>query len=317
MRRVDPPSLTGEVMAVVVTYNGAGWIRDCLQSLADSHHPVTTIVVDNGSTDSTLTLVSAFPDVICLPQKTNLGFGQANNTGIRLALSRQARWVLLLNQDARIEPETVARLVRVSVTHPGFGILSPFHLDGEGAHLDGRFAGFLSRAGVGLLSDLYLGRRQEVYSTEFVNAAAWLVTRDCLDTVGGFDPLYFLYGEDNDYCHRARWHGFEIGLVPSAIIFHDRPGAGFSQGAQGLPLESLVAWRFATMLPHLKRPDGSFVRRVGSWGLWALRVGFMLIRTWQLRGFLAWNLALLGVVARLPTIWNHRRMSRERGRHWI
>ena len=317
MRPVDRPSSAGEVVAVVVTYNGADWIQDCLQSLANSHHPVTTIVVDNGSTDDSLTLVATFPDVICLPQKSNLGFGQANNIGIREALGRKARWVFLLNQDARVEPETVAKLVQASVTHPGFGILSPFHLDGEGAHLDARFATFLSQAELGLLSDLYLGRKKEVYSTAFVNAAAWLVTSDCLDTVGGFDPLFFMYGEDNDYCHRATWHGFEIGLVPGAAVFHDRPADRFSEGVLGIPFESIVAWRFSVMLPRLTRPDGLFFWRIGSWGLQALRTGFVLIGHGQLRDFLAWKLALLRVIARLPTIWKHRSVNRAQGRHWL
>lgn len=317
MRIDDCPLATKEVMAVVVTHNGAAWIQGCLHSLADSYHPVTAIVVDNGSTDDTLALVGAFPDVICLPQNANLGFGRANNIGIRLALERKARWVFMLNQDARVKPGTVGELVRVSLLHPRFGILSPFHLDGEGANLDARFATYLHRAGAGLLSDLYRSRVQEVYSTTFVNAAAWLVTSDCLHTVGGFNPLFFMYGEDDNYCNRARSHGFEIGLVPSAIIFHDRPRERFSGGGQETGVKRLVAWKFSRMLRDLSQPHGSFVRRLGSWVLVSLRAGLTLAVTGQLGELLAWVIAFLRIFVILPGVYMHRKIAREQGRHWL
>lgn len=317
MKRVDYPQGTGEVTAIVATYNGADWIQDCLQSLANSHHPVTAIVVDNGSTDNTLALVGSFPDVICLPQATNLGFGRANNIGIREALDRQAQWVFLLNQDARVEPRTVEELVKVSLRNPRFGILSPFHLDGQGANVDDRFAKYLRHVRGELLSDLYLGRLQELYSTSFVNAAAWLLTRKCLDMVGGFDPLFFMYGEDNDYSNRALWHGLGIGIVPSAIVFHDRPGDGRFPGREGIRPKPNVARMVSRMLVEVKQPQGSFARGVGRWAWANLKTGFVLIGTRQWKALRAWLRAVLEVVVLLPRVWEHRRISREVGRHWI
>ena len=317
MRRILHPQTTNEVIAVVVTYNGAAWIQDCLQSLADSYHPVTAIVVDNGSTDDTLALVGAFPDVTSLPQGANLGFGRANNIGIRVALERKARWVFLLNQDARVEPETIGELVRVSVAHPRFGILSPFHLDGKGANLDPGFVKHLYRAETGLLSDLYLGQNREAYSTAMVNAAAWLLTGECLQTVGGFDPLFFMYGEDDDYCNRVRWHGLDIGIVPSAVVFHDRPSERLTQNRQGSTLESIVAWRVSHMLYDLKQPRESYFWRIGSWGLTSLRTGLVLLASGQFKDLLAWIIGLLKVVIYMPRVWKHRKMERMPGKHWI
>ena len=239
------------------------------------------------------------------------------NIGMRLALEEGARWVFLLNQDARVEPRTIGELVRVSLAHPRFGVLSPFHLDGEGNELDARFANYLHGAGAQLLSDLYFDRKREVYSTVFVNAAAWLITRDCLDTVGGFDPLFFMYGEDNDYCNRARWHGFKIGLVPNAIAFHDRPQELFPRGGERIRLRSIIAWRFSVMLYSLKQPRGTFLRRIGSWGLTNLRTGLALLGAGQLRDLLAWMIGLIRIAFCLPRIWIHRMIDREPGRHWI
>src|SRR5690606_31512456 len=56
----------------------------------------------------------------------------------------------------------------------------------------------------------------------FVNAAGWLLSRNILENIGGFDPIFFHYGEDDNYCQRAQYHGFKIGIVPNAFLLHDR-----------------------------------------------------------------------------------------------
>ncbi|MCB0774675.1 MAG: glycosyltransferase, partial [Flavobacteriales bacterium] len=86
------------VFAIIVTYNGAPWVHACLGSLRASTLPVQTIVVDNGSTDGTPDLIgSAFPEVELVRTGKNLGFGAANNVGMRMALDRGAGHVFLLN----------------------------------------------------------------------------------------------------------------------------------------------------------------------------------------------------------------------------
>ena len=75
-------------------------------------------------------------DVDLLPQTLNLGFGRANNLGIRAALDDGARRVLLLNQDACVLPDTIGRLASCSEAHPEYGILSPAHLYGAGEAFD-------------------------------------------------------------------------------------------------------------------------------------------------------------------------------------
>lgn len=214
-----------KVIAVVVTYNGAQWVDRCFGSLRSSEHQVTTIVVDNGSTDGTQAAIrQRFPEVELIQSEENLGFGQANNRGMRLAKERGADHVFLLNQDAWVVSDAIGTLIDMAGTHPEFGVLSPLHLNGAGDALDHNF----SRA-VGpdrcpdLYSDLILHRSAgRVYTAKFVNAAAWLITRNCLSTVGGFDPTFFHYGEDDNYIHRVHFHGLKVGVVPDAVIHHDR-----------------------------------------------------------------------------------------------
>ena len=80
-----------------------------------------------------------------------------------------------------------------------------------------------------LYRDAYCQIVKEVYSTDYINAAAWLLSKRTLELVGGFDPLFTLYGEDDDYLHRVRYHGLKIGLCPKQRIVHDHTSANWTE----------------------------------------------------------------------------------------
>ena len=215
------------VYIIVVTFNGVLTIRECLSSVRSSVHPVRCIVIDNASTDDTVSIIeNDFPCVELIRSKENIGFGRANNIGLQRAFTVGTDFVFLLNQDAWIEPDTISELVRVSLEHPDYGIVSPVHMDREGQKLDAKFAHYLREdeyACPGYFSDLALGKElKQLYPVNFVNAAAWLVTRKCLNSVGGFCPLFFMYGEDDNYCQRVLRHGMSIGIAPNAYVTHAR-----------------------------------------------------------------------------------------------
>ncbi|WP_333695576.1 glycosyltransferase family 2 protein [Flavobacterium sp.] len=205
---------------ILVTYNALPWIDACLESVRD--YPV--VVVDNLSTDATVAhLKSHYPKVTVLPQATNLGFGQGNNVGIRYALDQGATSVFLLNQDAYMHPGSLSLLLEQQHKNPDYGILSPVHLNGTGTALDFNFSKYMqSSTEPSFYSDAVLGQSVSLYTVPFVNAAAWLIRLSCLERVGGFDPLFFHYGEDDNYCQRVLFHGFQIGVVRDAYVRHDR-----------------------------------------------------------------------------------------------
>jgi len=212
-----------EVFVIIVTYNGKKWLDHCLGSLRSSHIKVHTIVVDNASMDGTADYIEQhYPEVELIRAAENLRFGGGNNIGLRKVLVANAPYVFLLNQDAWIEPDTLDKLVQVQRENPKYGILSPVHFHGSKNELEIKFAEYASPVNTpNLLSDLFVGNVKSVYSTTFVNAAAWLISNVCLREVGGFNPLFSHYGEDEDYVNRCRFKNFKIGIVPSAIIFHD------------------------------------------------------------------------------------------------
>jgi len=203
-------------------------MEKCLSTLIGSSYPTNILVIDNGSTDSTVSIIkSKFPIVQVIETGRNLGFGQANNIGFEIAIKNNADYVFLLNQDTWIEAGTLLLLIESHVKEPSFGIISPKHFAGNGLSLDRYFANYLLEfSSREELSSIVLNEnlpdKVELINTQFVNAAAWLISSECLLKTGRFDPIFFHYGEDRDYAQRAIYWGFKIGIHPKAKIFHDR-----------------------------------------------------------------------------------------------
>lgn len=214
-----------KVVTVIVTYNGSKWIRQCINSLQISNVITDIFVVDNGSVDDTVSLLKSYPDIILYESKTNLGFGQANNIGMRYALENNYDYVFLLNQDAWAENDTLGTLIRISISNKEYGILSPLHYYSDQKSLEYNFSVQFSPWFCKEIISDYVTKNQnemkDIYPLNFINAAAWLIPKKTLEIVGGFDPLFFHYGEDNNYCHRVKYHDFKIGIVPSTKIYHD------------------------------------------------------------------------------------------------
>lgn len=209
------------VSIIIVTYNAMQWLSKTLSSIPDEF-PV--IVIDNNSSDKTLDFIkNNYPQIKVLPQSENLGFGKANNLGISYALNNGAEYVFLLNQDAYLHPRAVEKLLDVHKSNPQLGIISPLHLNGKGDNLDVGFLNAITNSGLEHFNDNFKAQKlNSVYELPFVNAAAWLLPKQTLDIVGGFDPIFFHYGEDDNFCQRVLFHGFKIGVVTDAIINHDR-----------------------------------------------------------------------------------------------
>ena len=110
------------VHAVVVTWQGARLIGDCLKALLAQSAKVHIVVVDNASTDGTAEVVGRdFPGVELLPLPENLGYGRANNEAMRRAVDEGARFVVLVNNDVELEPGWIEEMVRAASEHPEAG----------------------------------------------------------------------------------------------------------------------------------------------------------------------------------------------------
>lgn len=201
------------------------WAERCFVSLYKSTIKPDVYVVDNGSTDGTQAYIqNKYPDVFFVQSNKNLGFGKANNLGLQKAIDDKYDYVYLLNQDAWLMPDTLEKLVHLSMEHPEYGILSPFQIEANLKHIDMAFKKNVCswKSSPDLIDVLYFNLLDSVIPVKSVMAAHWLITRKCLLQVGGFSPSFPHYGEDDNYIDRSIFHGFNVGIVPSTQAVHDR-----------------------------------------------------------------------------------------------
>jgi GT2 family glycosyltransferase len=228
------------VVAVVLTWNGREDTLACLASLeAAPDRPDAIVLVDNGSSDGTADAVrERFPDVELVRSEENLGFAGGNNLGLERAGELGADHVLVLNNDAEVEPGGVRALVEEAARRPDAASLGSKILFAEppdliwfaGARFDPR-AGYNGRQlGYRERDD---GRYDAVHETDRACGAAMLVPRAVLDAVGGFDEELFLYSEDVEWSLRARRAGYRHYVVPASVVRHRVSAAG---GGESSPL---------------------------------------------------------------------------------
>lgn len=220
--RRDAPTRP-RVCAVVVNWNGLDDTRVCLESLRRSEERAAVVVVDNGSTDGSADAIAAeYRDVELLRSARNLGFAGGNNLGIRSALERGYEHILLLNNDAAVEPATIGALLAAARDRVGI----------VGAALDEPDGVTIGGGRIDRWTFTSAPVRDPRETPDYVSGACMLVRREVFEQVGLFDERYFFYFEDADLCLRARAAGWELAVAPGARVRH-RLGATVSRGSSG------------------------------------------------------------------------------------
>ena len=218
-----PEQKDSRVLTIIVTYNFERWIDRCMQSLRQSEQKTDIVIIDNASQDHTTDLLrTRYPEARLICNRENTGFGHANNIGMAMAMKENYDYVFLLNQDAWIGRDTLGMLIKQSLLHLQYGILSPMHLTGTGDRLDRGFAAYAGLNGTD--GHLQVPAGETPVECPFINAAFWLIPVTVLKRTGGFCPLFRHYGEDVDYVNRLHYRGYRIGYVPGVYGCHDRQG---------------------------------------------------------------------------------------------
>lgn len=243
------------ISAIIVTYNGSRWIIKCLRSLLNSTINLKVIVVDNYSVDNTVSLIeNNFPEVKIIKLTANLGFGKANNIGIAHAINTGTEYFFLINQDVYVFADTVKNLYENFVQAKStIGVLSPIHLNGTGNALDNGFTNHIYKdAGYDILKMVFLNKVPILINVPFVNAAAWFLSKATFYEVGGFDPIFKHYGEDNNYLNRAAAKNIYAAVCLKASICHDREIRTPSMHRRSFAL------KFRLYLIQIMNPDNPF-----------------------------------------------------------
>ncbi|MCZ3367502.1 MULTISPECIES: glycosyltransferase family 2 protein [Methanobacterium] len=201
---------------IIVTYNHENFIRECLESLM-INKGLEIIVVDNGSSDSTVKIIEKFPSVKLIKNE-NKGYGNGVNTGIKYS---KRKYVVILNPDVKVEKTSIEELIkplegqREIITVP-----KTLLYDGSKINTCGNIEHF-----TGLTFTLGLGEDKTAFDKPKyiagLSGVCFAIKRELYMEIGGFDESFFLYMEDAELSWNIRSRGLKILYLPSAIIYHD------------------------------------------------------------------------------------------------
>lgn len=225
-----------DISVVIVTYNCEGFIKRCIDSLlfSGSRLDLEIIVVDNASCDTTVKLLRTdFPNIKIIQNTKNLVFTKANNQGIKEA---KGRFILILNSDTELFGGSLEEMIRFLDRNPSCGILGPKLLDRDGKiQLSCRAfpsysTAFFNRYSLltrifprSKYADRYLKTNQshgDIQEVDWVSGAAMVISKECLEDIGGFDEGFFIYCEDTDICKRAKDKGWKVFYYPQLYFTH-------------------------------------------------------------------------------------------------
>lgn len=220
-----------DVTVSIVSFNTRDLLRAALRTaLATRGVACEIVVVDNGSKDGSAEMVEReFPAVQVIRNPDNRGFAAANNLAIGRA---KGRFILLLNPDTEVRPDTIPALARYLEAHPDTGICGPRILfpDGSFQSCGYRFPTVLSeirqsknvnKAMKALVRpETFVADLPESREVDWVDGACFMIRREVIDQIGPLDEQYFLYAEELDWCFNARKAGWAIAAVPAAEMIH-------------------------------------------------------------------------------------------------
>lgn len=224
------------VSILLVNWNTREMTLACLRSLYEQTAaiPFEVILVDNGSADGSAEAIAReFPQVRLLAEPVNHGFGAANNIAAEVATGE---YLLLLNTDTLVLDRAIEKLAAFADAHPNAGIWGGHTVFADGSpnrtfawnRITAWSAFCLASGLVALAPDSRLFNPEgvarwggdRVHPVDIVSGCFFLVRRALWRQLGGFDPAFFMYGEEADLCARARRLGYRPMVTPDAVIVH-------------------------------------------------------------------------------------------------
>jgi GT2 family glycosyltransferase len=280
-----------DLSIIIVNWNSAGFVKKCLESIYANADDLEfeIVVVDNNSRDECQEIVKTyFPRVRFIQSKDNLGFAGANNLGVRCCRGRK---LLFLNPDTEFVGSVMRPLSSFLDETADAGIVGPKLLNSDMSVQTSCIAPFPSILNLTLDSEFL----RRIFPTlpvwgispllddstlpvpvEVVVGACLMVKAKLFETLGGFDPRYFMYAEDADLCFSANELGWKTYYVPSTHVIHH---GGCSSGVQTASHFSAIVMR-ESILRFLRSKRGSayanFYRGLTGWAA-ILRIGLLCV----------------------------------------
>jgi GT2 family glycosyltransferase len=245
---------TTNLSIIIVTWNTALITQKCVQTINKFLDNPEIIIVDNGSEDNTVELLSKEKNVKIIENHTNLGFSKANNQGVKIA---QGEYLLFLNSDIELIDDSINDLFKYFKDNENIGIVGPKFLNPD---LTPQASVFPKQSALNAFKEFYLNQKNS-YSKYIPKTEkpikVWAVSGGCILTrksffksIGAWNEKYFFYFEDMDLCRKINKIGKDVVYFPKCQIIH-------RHGASGAKLaNSNNQWR--RLIPGSKMYHGLF-----------------------------------------------------------
>jgi GT2 family glycosyltransferase len=212
-----------DALAIVIPYfRGREFIESCISSILQSTRvPDYICIVDNDpegvQEDSWL---HRHAPVHIVRSKVGIGFGRASNIGVYWAISRGCQLFIVLNQDTILEEMCIAKLVSARQTLPDLSIVSAIPTAYGGDVISRHYRQHILEKIETFISDESSGVLADVYESPRMFAVCILLDLSTINRLGLFDPVFYMYGEDDDLALRTQRSGGKLFLCPSASVQH-------------------------------------------------------------------------------------------------
>ena len=212
------------VSIIILNYNGLNDFKDCFESIYNSNYTnIELILIDNNSKDNSVRIIrEKYNNVKIIELKKNYGFAEGNNIGI---IKAKGEYVVLLNLDTIVDKNWLSELVKVAQLSKKIGIVgSKIYYDDDKTTIN--FAGsscdkYGNTRNIGDKKfDYELVSQQNLKKSFYICGASILIKPDLYKKMKLFDPDYFMYYEDVDFCWRAWIFGYEVFYTNKSFIYH-------------------------------------------------------------------------------------------------
>ena len=225
-----------DLSIIIVNYNVKEFLQNLIHSIekASSNLKKEIIIIDNASDDGSVDFIrEKFPQIKLIANQKNLGFGKANNIGLKEATGK---FILLINPDTIVAEDTFEKMIKFFESNDSAGLAGCKILNPDGTlqlacrrSFPGPWTSFTKVTGLSSLfpSSKIFARynltyfdENQTYEVDAISGSFMMMRKEVYEKVGGFDEQFFMYGEDLDLCYRIQKDGFKVYYVHSTQIIH-------------------------------------------------------------------------------------------------
>lgn len=207
-----------KVGVVLLNWNGWRDTIECINSVQKLEYKnIAVIVVDNGSTDESLSELRKIPNIVLLPTGANLGFAAGCNVGIDFALQNGCQYIWLLNNDTVVAGDALLPMIQEFEKESHVGVVGSIVYDMQTRKIQFCGGGYINFL---LGTSKNIDDLKTLHKLNYISGASMLIARDVIEKVGRLDDSFFLYWEDTEYSFRIAQAGYSLAVALESEIYH-------------------------------------------------------------------------------------------------